>query len=52
LYDLKEDPHQLRNLADALEAEQADAFAAVLAGLATCAGPSCRMAEDVGLPVL
>jgi N-acetylglucosamine-6-sulfatase len=52
LYDLQGDPHQLHSLADALDAEHADAFADVLADLATCAGSSCRIAEDAPLPVL
>lgn len=46
-YDLRQDPHQLDNLAaDPARADEKAALAARLDALRNCAGESCRAAED------
>jgi arylsulfatase A-like enzyme len=51
LYDLRADPHQLDNRAEDLDVRHARTLATALAELTTCAGASCRAAEDA-LPPL
>lgn len=50
LYDLRADPHQLRNIAGEVAASLERAVAARAKALSTCAGPRCRALEELPLP--
>jgi arylsulfatase A-like enzyme len=52
LYDLKLDPYELQNLAATANPALLGRLSAVLRGLRTCAGASCRAADSVPVPGL
>ncbi len=49
LYDVRHDPYQLGNLAEEADPALIEVFSTRLAEIATCAGDSCRAAEDAPL---
>jgi len=49
LYDLKQDPYELSNLASSADPNLLNQFSIWLKKLTSCSGDSCRTAENIGL---
>ena len=49
LYDLKQDPYELNNIASSADPNLLSRFSAWLKELVKCSGATCRAAENIGL---